>query len=106
MWNNKWSVVAAVLCLHCGGSAQSAAPVEEPETETPATPAEETPAEGAASGEEPSTPEKSEEGSSAGGTAAPSEKKACKELDKSTCKITQGCGWNDVHKCVEEGAQE
>jgi hypothetical protein len=99
MWNHKWSVVAALLSFHCGGSTQSADPVEEPKAEeTPAAPEESAPAESAASAEESSA-------SADGGTQA-SGKKPCKEHDKSTCKITTGCAWNDIHKCVEEGAPE
>jgi hypothetical protein len=34
--------------------------------------------------------------------APPPAKKACPELDETTCKITVGCAWNTVEKCIEE----
>jgi hypothetical protein len=33
-------------------------------------------------------------------------KKSCTELDKSTCKVTMGCVWNDVKKCIEQMADD
>ncbi len=32
----------------------------------------------------------------------PPVKKECPELDEGTCKITVGCAWNTVRKCIEE----
>jgi len=34
--------------------------------------------------------------------APPPAKKACPALDETTCKITVGCAWNTVDKCVDE----
>jgi hypothetical protein len=48
-----------------------------------------------------------EEGSSApNDPKSASPKKACPELTKKDCMITLGCVWNDLKKCVEEGASE
>jgi hypothetical protein len=35
---------------------------------------------------------------------APDKDKApkCAELKQSTCKVTKGCAWNSLGKCVEE----
>lgn len=89
------------LCVQCGGSTPP--PVEEPAaktTEEAAPPTEEAPSETAESGEASSdTAPASDNGSEGKGGA----KKKCEELDKSTCKVTIGCGWNELKKCVEGG---
>jgi len=33
---------------------------------------------------------------------APPSRPACADIKKAKCKITSGCAWNDVHKCVDE----
>lgn len=107
MGKHAWAAVVTLLCLQCGGSTPPAETVEEtqPEPAAEPPPAEEAPAgegEGAETAEptEPPAEETPPEGSAGG------EKKSCAELDKNTCKITTGCAWNDVKKCVEEGASE
>lgn len=32
----------------------------------------------------------------------PPSKPACADLKKGKCKITSGCAWNEIKKCVEE----
>jgi hypothetical protein len=100
------SAAVLLLCLSCGGSTPPAETVEEPKAETPETPAptEEAPAPEEGSGDDGGAGEAPSEGPKSEGGG--SEKKSCAELDKNTCKITTGCGWNDVKKCVEEGASE
>lgn len=111
MWKHTWLAAVLGLCLHCGGGAQSTpaetpepAPPSEPAAVEPAEPAEEPPAEAPA---EPSEGEAGEgSGEQSSGESSGSGKKSCAELDQSTCKITIGCAWNDVKKCVEEGVPE
>jgi len=108
MWKHRWSVCAIALCLQCGGSTT---PAEEPSgptesTETPSTPeGSESPSESKASDE--SAGDKSEEkaGDKSEEKGAPA-KKGCADLKKSDCKVTVGCAWNDLKKCVEEGPAE
>lgn len=90
------------LCFSCGGTSGNALPAQAPDDEPKMSPAsapvaeetssvadtteaESTPSEPAAKEEEDDTP-----------------KRACDVLDKSTCKVTVGCAWNDVRKCVKE----
>ena len=41
-------------------------------------------------------------GKQEGGKAKPSGKKGCPGLDERTCKVTVGCAWDSVDKCVTE----
>jgi hypothetical protein len=101
MWKHFWSLTAIVFSVHCGGATQSAAP---PET-----------ADGDEHQQEPVSPTEdetyeesgSETGSEAGSAQPePAAKKQCAELDKSTCKVTVGCAWNEVQKCIEHASAE
>jgi hypothetical protein len=89
------------FCLHCGGQTQAAPPIEEAPL-----PAAEEPAAAAPAPEETSAP--ATEAPPPAETTAPAAsakppKRPCSELDKTTCKITQGCLWNELKKCVDEG---
>jgi hypothetical protein len=103
MWKRTWSLVAIAFCVHCGGAAQSGTPAETAgEGEIEQEGAE--PDEAATSGESTGTDASSETG---GDEPEPvEEKKKCAELDKSTCKVTLGCAWNEVQKCIEHGGGE
>jgi hypothetical protein len=94
-------VCVIALCLQCGGSTT---PAEEPTSPTEST---EAPAAAPAGEETPSESPASEEksGDKADEKAAPA-KKGCADLKKSDCKVTVGCAWNDLKKCVEEGPAE
>ncbi len=35
-------------------------------------------------------------------TAPQPVKKACPDLEETTCKVTVGCAWNTVEKCIDE----
>jgi hypothetical protein len=114
MWKHRWPIAALALCLQCGGSTQSAAPVEDPSPKaTEAEPKEETaaPAEESASSEgSESTSETSgateakSEGSSGSSSSTP--KKKCADLEKKDCEVRTGCAWNTIKKCVEDGGGE
>jgi hypothetical protein len=101
MWKHRWSVCVIALCLQCGGSATPAeeptSPTESPEAPSAAPAGEEKPSEAPASEEK--SGDKAEE------KAAPA-KKGCAGLPKNDCKVTVGCAWNDLKKCVEEGPAE
>jgi hypothetical protein len=103
MGKHKWSVAVIALCLQCGGSTPPAAPVEAPEEPSTEAPSPTEPETGEPEATPSDTPAEAPAESDGGTSAA---KKKCEELDKTTCKITTGCGWNDVKKCVEEGASE
>jgi len=109
MWKHRWSVCVIALCLQCGGSTT---PAEEPtsSTESPEAPAaapegEATPSEAPASEEKSGDKADEKSGDKADEKAAPA-KKGCNALPKSDCKVTVGCAWNDLKKCVEEGPAE
>jgi hypothetical protein len=93
----EWAF-ALFLCAACAGS--------KPAAEEPATPEVESPPAAEPSSDEP--PAEPEETPPAAETAPePTEtKKKCEELDKSTCKVTVGCGWNDVKNCVSTAVSE
>jgi hypothetical protein len=85
MANGIGYAVASLLCVACAGS--------KPAVEEPVTPATES---------EPTTEPSSDEA-----PAEPAEaKKKCEELDMSTCKVTIGCGWNELKKCVSTTVPE
>jgi hypothetical protein len=98
-----WIVLVLALCWGCGGSTP---PAEEPtspstSTEEENAPAnEETPPEPAADETKDPAPASDDASNDTGA------KKKCEELDKSTCKVTMGCGWNDVKKCVDTTLSE
>ena len=104
MWKHRWILSTIVLCLQCGGQKEASPPAEEPTpaveeptppTEEAATPTpEETPA------EEPKTEEPA--GEPKGGEPKGDGDPVCAKLDKTKCKITKGCAWNDIKKCVED----
>src|SRR5262245_12357159 len=91
-----WALV--VLCLHCGGSPPPPSTEAPPPSEATAAPAEapSPPADTAA-------PAEAATGSAPAAPADTPKKKTCAELDKTNCKITTGCAWNELKKCVEEG---
>jgi hypothetical protein len=106
MWKQTWSLAAIAFCVHCGGATQSATPAESAGDES----IEQEPTSEAATSDEPESTggDTGDEGSSAtgGDTPEPVAKKKCAELDKSTCKVTLGCAWNEVQKCIEHGGGE
>jgi hypothetical protein len=99
-----------VLCLHCGGSTQSTAPVEEPAIEAPKTAAtaelEAAPEATPPPAEEASDTPSETPAASGSKTEGASPKKKCPELEKSECEIRTGCAWNSLGKCVEFGGGE
>ncbi len=106
MGNKSFWLGLALLCIGCGGASQSAPPKEPssettPESTTEAAPSKKSEA-GDAAGESKgsSEPNQAPTSDKAGG------KKSCSGLDKSTCKVTMGCVWNDVKKCVEQAADD
>ena len=101
MWKHRWSVCVIALCLQCGGSTT---PAEEPSSPTESTeaPAAAPTGEGTST-DAPASEEKS--GDKADEKATPA-KKGCNDLPKNDCKVTVGCAWNDLKKCVEEGPAE
>jgi hypothetical protein len=101
MANRIGSAVAFLFCVACAGSKPAVEEPVAPVSESPPTPEpapEDAPAEPA---EPPPAPEPE---------SAPAEpvetKKKCEELDMSTCKITIGCGWNEVKKCISTTVPE
>src|SRR5688572_10166774 len=96
-----WFVPVLGVCLACGGSTPPAEEAATPSTgtEEAAPESEETPSEAPAESNDPPT-------ESDGGSSDTGAKKKCVELDKSTCKVTIGCGWNDVKKCVDTTVSE
>ena len=96
---HRYAIGLVLLCIHCGGSSQTAPPTEEPPppaaapapAETTEAPAAETPS---------AAPTATAEAPAASAAPVP---KPCPELPKGTCKVTKGCAWNDLLKCVKEG---
>lgn len=85
-------------CAACAGP--------KPAVEEPATPEVESPPAAEPSSEEPAA-EPDESTPAPESAPEPTEtKKKCEELDKSTCKVTVGCGWNDLKKCVSTNVSE
>lgn len=84
--------------IACGDKRPPKSPeaaVEEPTTEEP----------DAKKSSTPSTPEAP--GTPGNATPAPDPKPTCGSLQKSLCKVTQGCAWYDQgakSKCIEEGS--
>jgi hypothetical protein len=103
MSKHRWTLAAVILCIQCGGATPPAeeAPGEPSEAleETPAAPPEE---EAAGSEDESGASDTAAEDTGKSGSS----KKSCAELPKQDCQVTQGCAWNDLKKCVEEGAAE
>lgn len=91
--------VALLVCVACAGSKPAVEePAPPPDTEN--APTAESPA-----GEAPTEPDESTPASESAPEPAETKKK-CEELDKSTCKVTVGCGWNDLKKCVSDSTSE
>jgi hypothetical protein len=102
MWNAKWYWVAgALFCLSCGGSSQNTPP-QEPSSESEPESTSEAPAPEKKETAEPTEKAAEPNEGPAPGKAGEAEQKPCPSLDQSTCKVTMGCVWNDVKKCVQE----
>lgn len=102
MRKHFWAIGAVALCVHCAGAAKSSPPQESPgeptgETESPS--ADEAAASAAAPAES-AAPAAADESKPA------PVKKTCASLKKADCQVTQGCAWNSLGKCVDEGASE
>src|SRR5258708_6087820 len=98
----RLSLGLVLFGLHCSGQTTAAPPAGEvtsppaasaaPVEATSTAPAEPAPTEAPAEKEPVASPGKT--GSS---------KPECAKLPKTTCKVTSGCAWNDLKKCVSEG---
>jgi hypothetical protein len=91
--------IAAMTLAGCGSRQGNA--------EAPGLPAPET-VDDTTSDPEPAEPSESTESESAESTesepaaeAAPA-RKACSDLPKSTCQVTEGCAWSTNKKCVDQ----
>src|SRR5262245_52479312 len=97
----RWLGIATFL-LHCSSSQpEPATPPAAPSGEPVATP---TPTPTAEAASAPSA-QPSAEASAApapGALKNPPSKQPCGKLDKTTCKVTVGCAWNDKQKCITE----
>lgn len=99
MANRIGYAVASILCVACASS--------KPAVEEPVTPATESePTAEPSSDEAPAEPAESTPEPESAPEPAEKKKKKCEELDMSTCKVTMGCGWNDVKKCVSTTVPE
>lgn len=103
MAKQSWAVALVGLCFGCGASSGNAPPAQQPDDEAKLTPA----SEPAATEETAAVADDTETASTPSEPTADDEKdespkRACDVLDKATCKVTVGCAWNDVRKCVKE----
>lgn len=105
---NARSISFTVLLLSaCAGQASPATPSEESATAPSTAAPESAPADTTAAPEEtatpaPSAPEPSAKPTSVTPGAGRGTDVSCPELAKNKCKVTRGCMWNEIKKCVKE----
>lgn len=117
MWNHRWPLAVIAFCFQCGGQTKSAAPVDEPgaASEASTTSTEEaplpttedaSPTEEAPSASPDSDPSGAASSQPSDKPTQKADKTSCAGLAKTKCKITKGCAWNDLGKCLEDEGGE
>ncbi len=105
---NARSISFTVLLLSaCAGQASPTTPTEASAAPSSEAAPESAPAESSASPEEtaapaPSSPEPTAKPTSVTPGAGRGADVSCPELPKNRCKVTRGCMWNEIKKCVKE----
>ncbi len=95
------SVVAvALLCLHCGGPEPAKVPEPSPAPEEVEAPAPDAP-DPLPEPEPAPEPDPEPEAAPEPKPVEKPKKVVCAELKQGRCKVTEGCAWNTVGKCID-----